>query len=186
MIRSSLSVLALAFAAAPAFAACPEMPAKLSYNSGAVVEVLSRDADRIVYRQTLAENGRVVEMTVQAGIYTITALRDGEGAVFDWKTALPTVAELVPGASFRSEAILTTPGFMPPRPFTAEVEVIGPEEVTVAGCTYPALKVVVRNNEGGKALGDNTKWIHLPTLLTLKSEIAEGTDVRAQEAVVIE
>ncbi len=57
----------------------------------------------------------MVEMTVQSGLYTLSALRDGEGAVFEWKAALPGVADLVPGAVFEAEAILTTPGFLPPR-----------------------------------------------------------------------
>jgi hypothetical protein len=188
MIRSAMFCLALCLPAA-ALADCPTADApitKASYNSGATVEVIGRDGDRIVYRQTIAETGQVVEMTVQAGIYTLTALRDGEGAVFDWKAALPVVADLAPGASFHSEATLTTPGFMPPRPFMADVQVIGEEEVTVAGCTLTTLKVVVKNNEAGQQLGDNTKWIHIPSLLTVKSEIADHGEVRLQEVTAFD
>lgn len=188
MIRSSALCLTLCLPAT-AFAECPSADAPITratYNSGAVVEVMGRDGNQIVYRQTIAETGKVVEMTVQAGIYTITALRDGQGAVFDWKAALPTVADLTPGADFHSEATLTTPGFMPPRPFTADVTVVGEEEVTVAGCTLPTLKVVVKNNEAGQALGDNTKWIHMPSLLTVKSEIADHGEVRLQEVIAFD
>ena len=169
-----------------AFAACPEVIQKATYSSGAVIEVQERTPDRLVYRQTVVETGKQVEMTVQAGIFTLTALRDGEGAVFDWKTALPGLADLVPGASFHAEATLTTPGFLPPRPFTADVEVLGVEDVTVAGCTYPALKLLVKNNEAGKPLGENTKWLHLPSLISLKSEIAEQGGVKGQEVIALE
>ncbi len=187
MIRSL--ALCLTFGAAlPALAECPAPGAltQLTFNSGATIDILSREGDVLTYRQTVAETGRVVEMTVQSGLYTLTALRDGEGAVFDWKTALPGVADLVPGAVFEAEATLTTPGFLPPRPFTAKVTVVGPEEVTVAGCTYPALKVVVENAEAGKPLGVNTKWLNLDSLISLKSEIAEGDQVKTQEVVALQ
>jgi hypothetical protein len=179
--------LTLAFALpGAALADCPDVIQKATYNSGALIEVQGREPDRIVYHHTVVETGKTVEMTVQAGLFTITALRDGEGAVFEWKTTLPGVADLVPGATFHAEATLTTPGFLPPRPFTADVEVLGTEEVTVAGCAYPALKVLVKNNEAGRPLGDNTKWIHLPSLITLKSEIAEKGEVKGQEIVALE
>jgi hypothetical protein len=106
--------------------------------------------------------------------------------VFDWKTALPAVDELAAGMTVSAEAILTTPGFLPPRPFTTEIEVVGMEEITVAGCLMPALKVIVRNREAGKDLGEITKWLHLPTLLSLKSEVREGDKIRAQEVVAME
>lgn len=188
MIRSlALCLLGLGVAV-PAMAGCPAPDAlsKLTFNSGAVIEILGREGDVLTYRQTVAETGRVVEMTVQAGIYTLSALRDGEGAVFDWKAPLPGLADLVPGAVFASEAILTTPGFLPPRPFTTKVTVAGPEEVTVAGCTYAALKVVVENAEAGKPLGVNTKWLNPESLVSLRSEIAEGADVRVQEVVAFD
>lgn len=187
MNRLAALTLALGLALpAAAQAACPDLPMKATYSSGAVVEVLGREPDRLIYRQTVVETGKTVEMTVQAGLFTLTALRDGEGAVFDWKTALPGVADLLPGATFHAEAMLTTPGFLPPRPFTADVEVLATEEVTVAGCSYPALKVLVKNAEGGRPLGDNTKWIHLPSLITLKSEIAEKGEVKGQEVIALE
>jgi hypothetical protein len=187
MIRS-LALCLILGAALPAGADCPapEALTKVTFNSGAVIEILGREGDVLTYRQTVVETGRVVEMTVQSGLYTLTALRDGEGAVFDWKTALPGVADLVPGAVFTAEAMLTTPGFLPPRPFAAKVTVVGPEEVTVAGCTYDALKVVVENAEAGKPLGVNTKWLQLDSLISLRSEIAEGGEVKVQEVVAFE
>lgn len=185
MTRFFALALSLALPGA-ALAECPGIIQKATYNSGAVVEVVDRKPDTLLYRQTVVETGKTVEMTVQAALFTLTALRDGEGAVFEWKTALPGVAELVPGARFHAEAVLTTPGFLPPRPFTADVEVLGQEDVTVAGCTYPALKVLVKNNEAGRPLGDNTKWIHLPSLITLKSEIADKGEVKGQEVIALE
>jgi hypothetical protein len=186
MIRSFALALCLS---SPAMADClPDgaLPSKLTFNSGAVVEVLGREGETLRYRQTIAENGRQVEMTVHAGIYTVSALRDGEGAVFDWKDPLPALADLVPGATFAHEAILTTPGFLPPRPFKTEVQIVGMEEITVAGCAMQALKMVVKNNEAGKDLGEITKWVDPATLLTLKSEVREGEAMRAQEVVVME
>lgn len=186
MIRPLVLALCLS---SPALADClPEggMPAKLTYDSGAVVEVLGREGETVRYRQTIAGNGRVVEMTVHAGIFTVSALRDGEGAVFDWTTGLPALAELTAGASFHEEAMLTTPGFLPPRPFTTDLEIVGMEEIQVAGCRMQVLKMVVRNREAGKDLGEITKWVHLPSLLTLRSEVREGTAMRAQEVVAME
>ncbi|MBK8439989.1 MAG: hypothetical protein IPL38_11030 [Rhodobacter sp.] len=162
------------------------LPTRLTYSSGAVIEVASRDGERISYRQTIVETGQQVDMTVHAGIFTVSALRDGQGAVFDWSTGLPALAELTPGASFHEEAMLTTPGFLPPRPFTTDLEIIGEEMIEVAGCEMPALKMVVKNREAGKDLGENTKWLHLPSLVTLKSEIREGDSLRGQEVVVME
>ena len=173
----------------PVFGDClPDggLPQKLTLSSGAVIEVLGREGDAVSYRQTIIETGKQVEMTVHAGIFTVSALRDGEGAVFDWTTGLPALAELVPGAVFHEEAMLTTPGFLPPRPFTTDLEVIGEEMITVAGCEIAALKIVVKNREAGKDLGEITKWVHLPSLLTLKSEVREGDKMRAQEVVVME
>lgn len=191
MLRPLILSLALSASAlsAPALADClPEgtQPSKLTFNSGAVIEILGRDGDVLRYRQTIIETGKQTEMTVHAGIFTLTALRDGEGARFDWSTGLPAVADLVPGASFQEEAMLTTPGGLPPRPFTTDVQVIGPEEITVAGCTYSALKVVVVNREGNKPIGEVTKWLHPDTLISLRSEVKEGDNVRVQEVVVME
>lgn len=182
--------LALALClSSPVTAEClPEgtKPTKATYNSGSVIEVLGYEGETLTYRQTIIENGKQVEMTVHAGIFTISALRGGEGAVFAWKTGLPALSELVAGASFAEEAMLTTPGLLPPRPFTTDLTIIGMEEITVAGCTYPALKMVVTNKEAGKDLGQTTKWVHLPSLLTLRSEVRQGDDMRLQEAVVVE
>lgn len=182
--------LALALClSSPAMAGClPDgtLPVKATYNSGVIYEVLGREGESLAYRQTVIENGKQVEMTVHAGIFTVSALRDGEGAVFDWKTGLPALADLVAGAVFAEEAMLTTPGLLPPRPFATEVTIIGMEDITVAGCTYPALKMVVKNKEAGKDLGEITKWLHLPSLLTLRSEVREGDKMRLQEVVVLE
>ncbi len=46
--------------------------------------------------------------------------------------------------------------------------------------------MIVRNREAGKDLGEITKWLHLPTLLSLKSEVREGDRTRAQEVVAME
>lgn len=184
MIRPLALALCLS---SPALADClPEggVPAKLTYDSGAVVEVLGREGETVRYRQTVT--GKEVEMTVHAGIFTVSALRDGEGAVFDWTIGLPALTELTAGASFHEEAMLTTPGFLPPRPFTTDLEIIGMEEIEVAGCRMQALKMVVRNREAGKDLGEITKWLHLPSLLTLRSEVREGAAMRAQEVVAME
>ncbi len=162
------------------------LPSKATYDSGQVIEVLSRDGDRMTYRQTILESGRQVEMTVQAGLFTLSALRDGEGAVFDWKTALPGLADLQPGGRLHAEAILTTPGLLPPRPFTTDVEVLGRETVEIDGCAYPALKILVKNVEGGKPLGDNTKWIHIPSMITLKSIVADHGSSREQTVTALE
>lgn len=184
-----LVVATLLGLAAPATAGClPEgtLPSKVTLDSGAVIEVLGREGETIRYRQTIVETGKEMEMTVHAGIFTISALRGAEGAVFEWKDALPTLAELTPGARFQEEAILTTPGILPPRPFSTDLEIIGTEEITVAGCKMQALKMVVKNNEAGKDLGVITKWLDPMTLITLRSEVREGDRMRAQEVVAIE
>ena len=189
MIRPALLAALLSPLATPIFANClPEgiAPSKVTFDSGAVIEVLGHEGETIRYRQTIVETGKEVEMTVHAGIFTVSALRDGEGAVFEWKDALPGLTELVPGAKFHEEAILTTPGFLPPRPFTTDLEIIGAEEITVAGCKMQALKMVVKNNEAGKDLGVITKWLDPSTLITLRSEVREGDKMRAQEVVALE
>ena len=171
----------------PALADClPEgqAPFKLVLDSDVTIRVLDQDGDRLHYMQSTPEMD--VEMTVQVGAFTLASLRNGEGAVFDWKTPLPGRADLVPGAKFHAEAMLTTPGILPPRPFTTDLEVIGPEEVTVAGCTMQALKVVVVNREAGKNLGEITKWLEPMTLLSLRSEVRQGDDMRAQEVIRME
>lgn len=188
MKRRILVALLVAFAA-PALADClPEgqLPKTLTSDSGATIELKAREGDAISYRQTIAESGKQIDMVVHAGIFTLEAKRGEEGAVFDWTTDLPSVADLTPGASFHEEAILTTPGILPPRPFTTDVTVVGREEITIAGCKYEALKVVVKNNEAGRDLGENTKWIHLPSLTTLRSELREGEAVHKQEMIAVE
>lgn len=189
LLAALLSPLAIPLMAAPLLADClpaGTAPSKVTFDSGAVIEVLGHEGDAIRYRQTVIESGKEVEMTVHAGVFTVSALRDGEGAVFEWKDALPTLAEMTPGASFHAEAILTTPGFLPPRPFTTDLEILGPEEITVAGCKMQVLKMVVKNNEAGKDLGEITKWLDPSTLITLRSEVREGDKMRAQEVVAIE
>lgn len=185
-----LPVLAAVFLAlsAPAMADClPEgqLPKTLTSDSGATIKVKGRKGDVLTYRQTIAESGKKIDMVVHAGIFTLEANRGGEKAVFDWTTGLPSVAELTPGASFHEEAILTTPGTLPPRPFTTDLKVVGLETITIAGCDYKALKVVVKSNEAGRDLGENTKWIHLPSLTTLRSELREGQALHMQEVIEV-
>ncbi len=186
----SLSLLVPVLAPGRAAAGCYDttasaLPLKASYDSGQEIEVLSRDGDRMVYRQTIVETGKTVEMTLHAGLFTLTALRDGEGAVFDWKTPLPGIADLKPGAKFRAEAMLTTPGILPPRPFVTEVEVLGDDTVEIDGCAYPVMKVLVKNFEAGKPLGDNTKWLHLPSMITLRSIVADHGSSREQAVTAL-
>ncbi|MFZ1469641.1 MAG: hypothetical protein WAT09_11795 [Paracoccaceae bacterium] len=181
--------LSLALLPMPLLADClPEgqLPVKATYDSGATVETLGRDGDALRYRQIIAESGKEIEMTVHAGIFTLSALRGGEGAVFAWKDPLPALADLTPGSTFHAEAMLTTPGFLPPRPFVTDLTVIGDEVIEVAGCPMPALKIIVINHEAGKNLGEITKWLHLPSLLTLKSEVREGDKMRGQEVTSLE
>lgn len=178
--------VALVLGTAPALAACPDLPLKATYDSGMTIEVSERGADVLSYRQTIIESGKVTDMVVQDGLFTLSATRDGVGAEFDWKTELPAAADLVPGAAFAAEAILTTPGLLPPRPFRAEVRVIGEEVIEASGCSYPVMKIEVENFEGGQPLGLNTKWLHVPSLISLRSVIEEHGDQRAQEVTVLE
>lgn len=181
-----VSTLAFVLGAAPALAACPDLPDRAEYDSGMTMEVVERGADVLTYRQTITESGKETDMVVQAGLFTLSAMRDGVGASFDWKTELPGVADLVPGATFTAEATLTTPGLLPPRPFRTEVRVIGEETIEVAGCSYPVMKIEVENFEGGQPLGLNTKWLHLPSLVVMRSTIAEHGSARTQEVTALD
>jgi len=185
-MRTILAFGAIACIAGPALAACPDLPVRATYDSGMTVEVVERGPDVLTYRQTITESGKVTEMVVQAGLFTLSATRDGAGAEFDWKTELPGTADLVPGASFTAEAVLTTPGLLPPRPFRTEVRVIGEEKDDFAGCTYPVMKIEVENFEGGQSIGLNTKWLHLPSLVVMRSVIEEHGESRAQEVTALE
>lgn len=188
-MRFSLALSLCVLAPAVALADCPD-PAqpltKVTYDTGMTMEVVTRMEDTVVFLQTITKTGKTVEMTVTAANFTLSALRGGEGAVFDWKTPLPAAADYVPGASFTAEAMLTTPGGLPPRPFKAEVAVLGEEVVTIAGCDFPAMKMVVKTSEGGMPMGENTKWVHMPTLVSLKSEIVDKGEMRPQTAVAVE
>lgn len=60
---------------------------------------------------------------------------------------------------------------------------LGEETITIAGCAFPTLKMEVKSSEGGQSLGTNTKWVHMPTLVSLKSVIEDHGETRPQEAV---
>ncbi|WP_146161971.1 hypothetical protein [Pseudogemmobacter blasticus] len=188
MIRSIVFALCLTLPL-PSLAECladVQLPLDLTFNGNVHSEILANEGDIIRYRQYDFERKKFMEMTVQAGIFVLLADKyPGDAATFHWSTFLPGRKDIVPGAKFHAEASVTRPEVAQPNSYVLDVNVLGAEDLNILGCHFPVMKIMVTNREGKKPALVVTKWLHMPTLITLRGEFIEGGVLHVNEVTAI-
>lgn len=176
-----LPMIALLTVSAAAEAACRDgveasLPNKVTFDNGSIVEVLERDANGLRYRATDGKSGRATESRVQAGTFVLETLLDGKAITFDWSTPLPSLTDLVVGASFDADATVTAPD-RPSRSLRVIVKVQGEDVVLLDGCRYPVLIIEVRNFDSDQQFSTVTKYLHVASQIPLRTIVREGDKV---------
>jgi hypothetical protein len=165
-----------AIAAAPMAQAgvCPAEISGLTRDTGEVLTIEGRSGDAVTLRFTSADYSFVYRD--QAGLIPLDAQGIDGPIVYDWATPLPAVADLVPGAAFRLDGRLAGDG--QDEAVAMDIRVVGPESLTVGNCAVAVLKVEITNLYAGQTIGLTTHYLHLPSLLILRSEmVPEGDEV---------
>jgi len=188
MIRA-LILLVAAFAPVGLSAACLDgsngrLPTEVTFQSGESVRVIELSSDRIRYLNVDSAGQPAGELTAHLGIFSLVFERQGMVNRFDWTTELPDLSELTPGASFHEEAMLSYKEKA--ASFITEAKVLRSETIEVDGCKFDVLRVDVSSWIDGKVYGRVEKWLHLPSLITLKAIVRQGDVTTENLAVKLE
>jgi len=161
------------------------LPSTVTFDAGAVVEILSLDAEGLRYRVTDPKRPAPSEVVIRAGIFMQQVTAEGQITRFDWTSALPTLDALAVGASFEATAQWSSPG-QPNAEFGTKAQVTGEEVVTLDGCDYPVLVIEVQNFWNGRAASKVTKYLHLPSQIPLKNIVRQGDKVTENTVVALD
>ncbi len=181
---------ALVCMAAPALAICRDgieapFATKITFDGGTVVEVLERTDDTVRTRTVLSGTSNPTELTMHAGIFMMISQRGQSSVRFEWVDDLPSTDDLSVGATYAENAkVFVNSDYQ--SALTTTVRVLGAENVVVGGCAYPVLVIHIANVENGQAVVELTRYLHVPSLTTLKSVLRQGTIVRKNVAVTLE
>jgi len=188
MIRLFLVIAALC-APTGLSAACLDggsagLPSLVTFQSGETVQVIERSSDRIRYLSFDKDKRQVADLTSYLGIFTLGAEMNGQTNRFEWSTELPGSSELTPGVVFREEAVISHENKR--ASFITEAKVLGREVVEIDGCKFDVLRVDVMSWIDGREYGRAEKWLHLPSFITLKVVIRQGSSKTENQAVKLE
>lgn len=161
------------------------LPTKVTFDRGDIVEVLQRDAYGMRYTSSDSDTGRVIQTRVEAGVFVTGTVSDGKWIVFDWSTPLPSMQDLVVGASFDATAAVTYLD-RDPSEFRVVAEVLREDVVRLDDCSYPVLVIDVQNFDTGKHISTVTKYLHVASQISLGTVIQSGDNLAMNIAVQME
>lgn len=170
-------VALLAFASdarAKCFSSGAELPMTATFADGSVATVLDRANETLSYRMS-GPSGGTTEMRAKAGLFPLSSLANGVSTSFEWQKPLPGMSDLRVGFSFESATTLKS-GAGEPRTMTSKVTVLDAETISLDGCDYPVLKVLQENRVGQTTPSLVTRYLHVPSMLTMRTII--GAPVR--------
>lgn len=170
----ALLLVGSADARAKCFSPDGVQPMKAVFADGTTATVLERTSDTLSYRMA-APSGGTTEMRAKAGLFPLVSQANGATTTFEWRPEPPALASLQVGQTIESTATLKS-GSGEPRVMTSKLTVLAAEAVTVGECEYPVLKVAQENRFGQASPSLVTRYLHVPSMLTLRTII--GTPVR--------
>lgn len=159
------------------------MPVRMIEETGQVLEITERTADTLSYRRVIG--GEVhFDITVRSGLFLLASRSwDGVEVLHEWDGSLPDIAEFKVGAVFaEGGAVRQTSRSMLPVEF--EVRVLAEEEINLAGCLYPVLKIETIEEIGAMPARVEVVYLHAPTQTVLKTERVINGTVEAGTRVV--
>lgn len=151
---------------------CPLHISGFTQETGEVLTVEDRKGDVVSIRFTSEQYSYA--RRDQAGLIPLDIAGIDGPILYDWATPLPAVADLVPGATFHLEGVVNGEGTT--EAVAMDLKVIGPEKLMVGNCPLDVLKIEITNWYEGTAIGLTTYYLHIPSLLTLRSEMFPADD----------
>ena len=174
--------MAFVLCSGPAFAGCPAEIAGLTLADGAVQTVQGREGDVVSIWHETAEYA--VGFEHLAGVIPLRVQGVDGPMEYDWATTLPALADIVPGATFILEGTLrAADGYA--EAVKLQLRVLGPGQVTVGDCTLDVMRVETVDWIGGQMVGTITLFLHLPSLMVLRSETKAAEGPWVTEAVAL-
>jgi hypothetical protein len=151
---------------------CPQVVSGYTLETGEVVTLEGRSGDIVSIRFTSDQYSFFHRD--QVGLVPVDAEGLDGPIVYDWTTPLPKMADLTPGATFHLEGSLNGDGQR--EAVAIDLKVVGPDRLTVGDCTLDVLKIEVTNWYAGEAIGLTTHYLHVPSLLVLRTEMFPPDD----------
>lgn len=173
-LTAALLLASSAEVGAKCFSGNGEQPLKATFADGSVATVTERVNGTLSYRMT-SPSGGTTEMRAKAGLFPLSSLANGVTTSFEWQKPLPAASDLSVGFSFESQSTLKS-GTGEPRTMTSKLTVLDAETISLGGCDYPVLKVLQENRFGQTTPSLVTRYLHVPSMLTLRTII--GAPVR--------
>jgi hypothetical protein len=158
-------------------------PKRVMFEDGQVVEGIRRNGDVLRYK-AYPGPGRVAQAEQRWAIYPLRSTIDDKVLEYDWGTSqLPAPADLVPGRDVDLTAQMSANGASP-QVYSLTVRLIGPAEVTVAGCRYDVLHLWMRMSLPGSGRAEGERWLDPDRLVVWQhTTTVFGADGKVQESV---
>ena len=183
MVRLMLALLLLA---SPAAAGCfgPPIPAKLHYDSGRTVEILSHTAQDLTVRSILP-NGNPDISTVRGGLFTLLGSNNGTTFSYEWQSALPDIGDLQPGQDLHFAADMVVEHAH--RTYLKlDIKVLRQDHLTVGGCDYPVIVVERTDSRDGKPAAKLVMWISTSLRVPLRTEVTQDSVTKVFNVTAME
>lgn len=161
----------------------PQLISKIEDTSGTSFTRNERVGDETADEMALVLSGDtyITRQRTHVGVIPLWNSGLDSPIVYEWDRALPGGADLEPGAVFALEG--RTKSSLDVTPIRIDLRVIARETLTVVGCSYEVLKIERSELRGDRAIGLQTVWLHVPSLMPLQMVFA-GAEGPVTVAVV--
>ena len=171
----------------PAPAECPEVITGVEWDGAYTERLLGREGEVTELEATQVLSNMETVPIVQrshAGVIPLWSSGTDGPMEFVWITPLPSVSDLLPGASFTLAGRFI--GMPEEQPVSLDVTVLGYETISVAGCSYEVLKVEEVMSHASGADFPTITFLHVPSLMVLRMDIRLPGFVDTREAVALQ
>jgi hypothetical protein len=135
---------------------------------------MDRKAEVLTYREALPGSDLLADTTIHAANFPLRLRWGDQERVMTWEGPLPGLADLTAGNSFRATAQIAENG-KAAGTMTVTVQVVGPTEIAIRDCTYPVVEMqVTHETDSGPGPVVVRKWLHLPSLIVLGSDVQQN------------
>jgi hypothetical protein len=180
-----LWVFLLALAADPSWALAQTDCSRLGrdpidmvlFESNNAIAILDQKGDVLTYREAIPGSDILADSAVQAANFPLSFHWGDQERVMTWQGPLPGLADLSAGRRFQATAKIAENG-KPVGTMTVTVEVVGNTDITIRDCTYPVVEMLVTHEtDSGPGPVVVRKWLHLPSLIVLGSDVQQNGKV---------
>jgi hypothetical protein len=166
-----------------------QLPAKVTFDNGEVMDEISRVGDTLHYTMHL-KGDLTAKSEMLWGLYPMRWYLEGDAVFHHWMNRMiPAPLQLPTGKAVKLRAQQEMAGQL--SDFSMTLRLIGAEEVTVGNCRYPVLHVATRSGVRGASVAEAEVWLDPDRLVVWarKQQVFDSSgaligDFHAQAAAV--